>query len=162
MNSLLKLTDRLLLNTKLLLVIGVGFIIALVIGLAGLMAIRTLSETTQQTYEQDLLGVAHILGAQSDLTLMGRDLRWMAMSRSSSDRAAARKSVIDAEASVRLHIDEGRKRIFRDEVLKALRVFDEVFPAYSMNVKFVISLLDKNDAIADSEAIQFLGGGRVR
>lgn len=158
MKLIIKLLDRQSLNTKLLMVIGVGFVITWVIGLAGLAAIRTLSETSQRTYEQDLLGVAHILGAQADLTMMGRDLRWMAMSTSATDRAAARKSVVDAEASVRLHIDEGRKRIFRDEGQKALHVFDEVFPAYSMNVEFVIALLDRNDAFADGEAAQFLGG----
>jgi len=158
MNPLISYLDRLSLNTKLLLVIGVGFTMTLTLGLAGLGAIRTLSEASQQTYEQDLLGVAHILEAQADLTMMGRDLRWMAMSSSASDRAAARKSVVDAEASLRLHIDEGRKRIFRDEGQKALSVFDEIFPAYSMNVEFVIALLDKNDAFADGEATQFLGG----
>ena len=158
MQSLLKFLDNLSLNTKLLLVIGVGFIITLVVGLAGLSAIRTLSETTQRTYERDLLGIAQILEAKADLTMMGRDLRWMAMSVTARDRTAARKSVVDSEASVRLHIDEGRKRIFRDDGQRALRVFDEAFPAYSRNVEFVISLLDKNDAFADGEATRFLGG----
>ena len=158
MNIPVKWLDCLPLNTKLLLAVGVGFVITLLVGLASLAAIRTLSATAQQTYEQDLLGVSNILEAQVDLTLMGRGLRWMAMSSTAGERAVARKNVVNAEAAVRHHIDEGRKRFFRDEGEKALNAFDGAFPAYSMSVKHAIELLDKNDPFADGQASQFLAG----
>ncbi|MBF0130081.1 MAG: MCP four helix bundle domain-containing protein, partial [Alphaproteobacteria bacterium] len=158
MKKLVNLLDRLSLDAKLLLAIGAGFLITLVVGLSSLAAIRTLSATTQKTYEQDLLGVSHVLSAQADLTRMGRDLRWMAMSITAGERAVARKSVSDAEASVRLHMDEGRKRIFLVEGEKALRAFDTAFATYSKNVEHVIGLLDKGDAFADGEATKFLAG----
>jgi PAS domain S-box-containing protein len=158
MKNLVNLLDRLHLNTKLLLTMGGGLLVALILGLSSLATIHKMSETAKRTYELDLLGVSHILEAQADLTLMGRDLRWMAMSSTASERAAARKSVIDAEAAVKLHIEEGRKLIFRNEVKKALRVFDDVFPAYAKSVQQVIALLDQGDAFADGEATQFLAG----
>jgi len=158
MNPLVRSLERLPLNTKLLLAIGVGFVITLVVGLASLAAISTLSESTQRGYEQELLGVSHFLEAKADLTMMGRDLRWMAMSSTARDRTAGRKSVVDAEASVRLHVEEGRKRIFHDDGKKALRIFDEVFPVYSKSVAHVIRLLERNDSLANGDAMRFLGG----
>ena len=158
MNKIMKLLGRLPLNTKLLLAMGSGFVVTLMVGLASLWVIRTLSTAMQQTYERDLLGISHILDAQVDLTLIGRDLRWMAMSSTGSERAAARKSVVDAEDSLRRHMDEGRKRIFRAEGAEALRSFNTAFSAYSKSVEYVIALLEKGDAFADGEATQFLAG----
>jgi two-component system sensor histidine kinase/response regulator len=158
MKSLVNMLDRLTLNTKLLLTMGGSLLIAFLLGFSSLAAIHTMSETAKRTYEQDLQGVSHILEAQSDLTLMGRDLRWMAMSMTTSERAVARKSVTDAETAVRRNMEEGRKLIFRDDGKKALRVFDDVFPAYAKNVQHVIKLLDQGDAFADGEATQFLAG----
>jgi HAMP domain-containing protein len=156
MKQLLALLNQLQLQTKLLLAIGVGFVITLVLGLASIVAIRTLSETTHQIYEQDLLGITHIMEAQVNLTLMGRDLRWMAMSSNAPERARARKSVVAAQTQVRAHMEEGRKRIFRDEGRAALRAFDGGFALYEASVDHVVALLDIGSAESDAEARRFL------
>jgi HAMP domain-containing protein len=156
MKHVLGLLSQLQLHTKLLLAMGIGFVITLVVGLASIVAIRTLSNTNQQTYEQDLVGISSIMEAQVDLTLMGRELRWMAMSSAAPERAKARKSVVEAQAQVRLHIEEGRKRIFRDEGKAALQTFDAVFPLYTASVNHVVALLDNGTANSDAEASQFL------
>ena len=156
MKTLLRLLSRLQLQTKLLLAIGVGFVITLVVGLASILAIRTLSETTQQTYEQDLLGISHIMEAQVDLTLIGRDLRWMAMSGNARDRSRAKKSVDTAQLQVSHNMEEGRKRIFRQDGRAALRVFDAAYPLYAASVNHVIALLDNGNVASEVEANRFL------
>ena len=153
MKTLLRLLSRFQLQTKLLLAIGVGFVITLVVGLASIVAIRTLSETTQQTYEQDLLGISHIMEAQVDLTLIGRDLRWMAMSSNARDRSRAKKSVDTAQLQVSHNMEEGRKRIFRQDGRAALRAFDAAYPLYAASVNHVIALLD-NGNVASALAAQ--------
>ncbi len=158
MKSLLRALERLSLNSKLLLAVGVGLVITLVVGIASLMAIRTLSESARHVYENEMLGISHILEAKASLTMMGRDLRWMAMSVKPADRAAGKKSVLEAQAQVRQHMDEGRRRISGETIKASLQTFDEVFPVYAKSVAHVIALLDYNDAFADGEATQYLGG----
>lgn len=158
MKSLLRALERLSLNSKLLLAVGVGFVITLVVGIASLMAIRTLSESARHVYENEMLGIANILEAKASLTMMGRDLRWMAMSVKPADRAAGKKSVLEAQAQVREHMAEGRRRMSGEHIKASLQAFDEVFDGYVKSVAHVIELLDYNDAFADGEATQYLGG----
>ncbi|NVO06942.1 MAG: MCP four helix bundle domain-containing protein [Rhodoferax sp.] len=150
------LLNPLKLQTKLLLALGLGFVITLVVGLASILAIRALSETTQQTYEQDLLGISHIMEAQVDLTLIGRDLRWMAMSSNTRDRNSAKKSVDRAQLHVSRSMEEGRQRIFRADGRAALREFDAAYPLYTASVNHVIALLDNGNVASEVEANRFL------
>ena len=115
MNPMLRLLNPLSLQTKLLMAIAMGFVITLVVGLSSIVAIRTLSQTIQQTYEQDLLGMSHIMEAQVNLTLVGRDLRWMATSDNARDRSSAKKSVEMAQVLVIRNMEEGRKRGWKFE-----------------------------------------------
>ena len=158
MQHILNFMERLRLNTKLLLGIGGGFVITLLVGVLSISAIRILSENAQQTYEVDMLGVAHVQEADNKLIAVGRSLRQMAMTSTASERAAAQKTLTDAEAAVKREIAESRKRVVQAHVKKKLDEFDVLFAVYSNNVSRAVALLAKGDAYSDAEAINLIVG----
>ncbi|MDO8607678.1 MAG: response regulator [Phaeospirillum sp.] len=156
MRGLIDFMARLRLNTKLLLGFGCGFAITLLVGGLSIPAMQTLSESQQQLYEQDLLGISHIMEAQVNLVSMGRSLRQMAMTSTAAERVEAKTALAAAEAALRLEIEEGRKRIFRDAVKKKLAEFEASFITYSRDVARAVALLEKGNSYSDGEATYFI------
>jgi PAS domain S-box-containing protein len=165
MQDFLRFFERLRLDTKLLLGIGGGLVIALIVGLVSMVAMRTLSETNQEIYEKGLLGVSHVQEAQVNLVAMGLHMRQMAMTTRSSERSAALKKLTDAETSLKREVDASRKSVFDDEIRKRFAEFDALIASYSGNVARAIALLDKSDSYSDAEAISFIASsdfGKIR
>lgn len=156
MQGIIDFMGRLRLNTKLLLGGGGGFAITIIVGLMCIFAVRALSENAQQTYEIDLVGIAHLEEANVNLVSMGRGVRQMAMTSVGSERAAAQKALSDAEAAVKRGVSEGRKRIIRDNARKKLDEFDNLFASYAANVARATTLLGKGDTYSDAEAINLI------
>jgi hypothetical protein len=92
MRGILEFVGRLRLNTKLMLGGGGGFAITVIVGLMCIFAVRTLSENAQQTYELDLVAIAHLEEANINLISMGRGVRQMAMTSIGSDERACPES----------------------------------------------------------------------
>ena len=156
--GLIKGIGRLSLNVKLLLGFGVSFLVTLLLGLAGLAAIHKLSLTTQELYQQDLLGISHFRAAQVNLVVVGRSLRRLAMSVSASDRSDANQQIAKAQAELGHEMALGRQLAVRDSVRMALPAIDAALASYASSVAQVQTLLAPGDAQAFAAARQLLNG----
>ncbi len=156
MNAIINTMERLQLSTKLLLGIGIGVLIAIIIGVQSIVALRTLSDTQKQNYEMHLLGLFHIQKAEVDLVSIGRNLRQMAMMSNLAQRVSAKNSLIALEAKIRDEIVQSRATLISNEAKNKLAEFDQIFTLYSLNVAHTINLLDKNDPVTNRKGIEFL------
>ncbi len=156
MNTIINHLEKLQLSTKLLLGIGAGVLIAIIIGLQSIVALRTLSNTQKQNYEMHLLGLFHIQKAEVDLASMGRDLRQMAMEVNVTERESAKSSLIDIEAKLRDEVVQSRATLISTAAKNKLVEFDQIFTLYSLNVAHAINLLEKNNFASNREGIAFI------
>ncbi|MBF0159143.1 MAG: response regulator [Magnetococcales bacterium] len=78
----------------------------------------------------------------------------MMLAPNQDERDKARKTLVDAETLLRIELAEGRKRIFRDEVVRKLDEFDAAFAQYMRNVDQVIVLLEKDEFSRSGAALQ--------
>ncbi|MDP2795408.1 MAG: MCP four helix bundle domain-containing protein [Sulfurisoma sp.] len=156
MQRLIAFLERLRLDTKLLLGIGGGFVLALLVGLLGFHSVSILGDAVRQAYTVDMMAVSHVLEAEGNLVRMGRSLRQIAMTATEAERAAARKALDEAHAGVRREIEAARPLLARDVAGARLDDFDTAFAAYAKNVEHAQDLLAKADAYADAEAIGFI------
>lgn len=156
MQKIMNFMSHLRLNTKLLLGFCGGFLIALIIGVQSIYALRTLSEAESYTYENHLLGISHIQEANVQLVLMGRILRQMAMAPNTSEQNIAQKALMGAETSLKSEIAQSRNRIYSESGKKYLSDFDASFKAYSANTAYAVALLAKGDTKSSQEAIRFI------
>ncbi len=156
MQKIINFMARFKLSVKLLLGFSVGFLIALLIGLESVSAVRTLNKTEQYTYDKHLLGIVHIQEANVQLILIGRALRQMALASNTQERDVAYKKLVSAKGMLKSEITNSRDRIYSDEGKKSLSDFDVSLNAYLTDVAYATSLLIKGDLGSIKEATQFI------
>ena len=142
MHRLMNYFERMRLNTKLLLGFGFVLIITLLIGGLSLYDMAKLNKVSQRLYEEDTLGVSHIKEANTNLIYIGRSLRQMVVAPDPAQRESAKQRLELARTTLQKELEEGRKRIFRKEVITLIEEFDQFYAQYLRNVDHVIKVLN--------------------
>lgn len=156
MQKIINFIARFKLSVKLLLGFCVGFLIALLIGLESISAMRVLNQTELYTYDKHLLGIAHVQEANVQLVLIGRALRQMALAFNTEERTEAYKKLITAKGMLKSEIANSRDRIYSNEGKKSLNDFDVSLNSYLTDVEHATALFLKGDSGSIQEAMQFI------
>lgn len=156
MQKIINFMARFKLSVKLFLGFSVGFLIALLIGLESISAVRTLNQTELYTYDKELLGISHIQEANVQLMLIGRALRQMALVSNTEERVVAHKELVIAKGMLKGEIANSRDRIYSDEGKKSLDDFDASLNIYLTDIAYATSLLLKGDLESIKEATHFI------
>ncbi len=146
------------LTTKLFINFGICLVIMTLIGLNAMNSLKIISEQTQTTYEQELLGISHIKEANINLVLIGKNMRQaLLLTHDFSRREKTIAEVEKAIANVELEINEVRKRIFLDKNKQLLAQFDEKFLQYKINANKAIDLMkEEGNSIPQSKATNYV------
>jgi PAS domain S-box-containing protein len=155
MNTLQIHIEKLWLKTKLMIGFSVGLVVAAAIGINSLNSLSVLEAEMERMYEMDLLGISHIKEANINLIYMGRAMRQMMIAQDSSTRDKARSQVKAAHDKLLKELEEGRKRIIRDEVIALHDEFLRTFSKFNENVEHAILLIEREQA-STSEAAKFI------
>jgi HAMP domain-containing protein len=154
--TIFKILERQTLNTKLLLVLGFVYLITATVGIQSIFTTQTLKNSTQKSYEIDLLGVSHIQKAQLNLSGIGRYLRQMAMTSNSAEREVARKALQTSELEIKSELIEVQKRLMLPAEQAKLAVFKKLFLDFSRSVEQIVILLNNGELFSDGEAIDLI------
>jgi len=156
MKNILNFMARFKLSVKLLLGFSAGFLIALLIGLESISAVKTLNQTELYTYDKYLLGSVHLQEANVQLILIGRALRQMALASNVQGREDAYKKLVMAKGMLKREIEDSRGRIYSDDGKKSLNDFETSLTVYLTDVAHATSLLLKDNEASIKEATQFI------
>ncbi len=155
-DNLERYLEKLKLNQKLLLSIGAGFLVTLLVGVSCLYAVRLLSEASERSYRKDMAGIFHLMNAQVELTRVGRSVRQMAMTTTTTERALSHKSISEGLVTIRQELNKLPQLGLSPEAQKHLDAFDFAFDQNKRLVEQIIALLAKGDSYVDAEAISLI------
>ena len=156
MNPVLNFLERLRLNTKLVLGLGTMMAIIVTIGVQAVYSIRLQSEQITRMYELELQGLSHIKEANIELMEIGRSLRQMILSPDVKSRASARAALDASRLKMNRELKSSDKLFFRPEGRALLADIQDVMTQYLRNVDHVTSLIDKDNALQNTEITRFL------
>lgn len=156
LHNLERYLERLRLNQKLLLSMSAGFLVTLLVGISCLYAVRLLSEASERSYRKDMTGIFHLMNAQVELTRLGRSVRQMAMTTTSTERALAHKSIGEGLITIRQELNKLAQLGLSQEAQKHLDAFDFAYDQNKRLVEQIIALLAKGDSYLDAEAISLI------
>lgn len=155
MKSLFTLIEKLKLNSKLILGFSSGLLIAALVGYQSLTALTEMEGEMEQHYERETLGISHIKEANINLVYIGRALRNAMLAQDEMTRDKARAQIELARATLRNELEEGRKRIFRAEVIAKYDDFLQHFARYNENVTHALAMLER-ERLHASDAAKFM------
>jgi PAS domain S-box-containing protein len=143
----IKAIEKLSLNAKLLSGFGYVLVLFLILAFQGLNAQAVLNQETRGIYEQEMLALSHIKGANIQLVLMGRNLRQVLLARTPQERDAFAQEIVKNEARLVSELKEVEKRVSGTEMEQVLRRFEETFASHKKNLETVLSQSDTARAL---------------
>ena len=156
MNPVLNFLERLRLNTKLVLGLGMMMAIIVTIGVQAVYSIRLQSEQITRMYELELQGLSHIKEANIELMEIGRSLRQLILSPDLKSRASARSALDTSRIKMNRELKSSDALFVRPEGRALLADIQDVLTQYLRNVDHVTSLIDKDNALQSTEITRFL------
>jgi PAS domain S-box-containing protein len=154
MQKLVKYLEEMQLKTQLNLGLGLMFVIALIVGVTGLVGLDSLKKTAADNYERDLLGDSYILETRVQLKKHELALRQWAISTNAKERAAAIEAMHAAQQGVKAQIDSARRGLFWQESIEKLAGFDAAYLTYQSKVSAIVSNPARTQADIDRLKLQ--------
>lgn len=145
MHFLLTALERRTLLTKLVLCFSVLLGLAMVNGVLNLLAQKSLAAELEGLYNLELAGISNAKDAQMGYLAIGRELRHALLVGPGPDREAAIKAVHEADAQLHREILELKPRIFREENVQRLAIFEREYATYKKNVDKAIALIARGE-----------------
>ncbi|MEI7764697.1 MAG: MCP four helix bundle domain-containing protein, partial [Comamonadaceae bacterium] len=156
MNPVLNFLERLRLNTKLMLGLGLMMAIIIMIGLQAIYSVRLQSAEISRMYELELQGISHIKEATIEFMQMGRSLRQMILSPDAKSRDSARADLGEARTKMNRELKSSDALFVRPEGRALLADIQDVMTQYLRNVDHVVALIDNDKTLQNSEITRFL------
>ena len=156
MNALMHYFEKLKLNTKLLLGLGVMLAIVVLMGMQSIYSARMQAEEIKHMYDFELQGISQIKEANVHLMEMGRSLRQMILSPDAVSRSQAHEALNDARVRMRHALEESQRLIYQPEGKRLLSDIQDLLTQYHRNVDHVLALLEKDTGFRSNEVTLFL------
>ncbi len=131
------------LQSKLLAGFVALLLIAVALGVEGLLSQRYLRDEIQGVYEQELLGVIAAKNAQIDFASIARSVRQAVLATDPLERATAISQIQATQERLPQALAVLRSRTFRDENLAYLSQFEARSGRYIQDVTQVVDLIDQ-------------------
>ncbi len=141
MNNILKMLEKLRLNTKLNLGFGAVILLLFLTGIQGVYSQHRLNEAAKKNGER-LLAITNIKQANINLIYIARAIRQMALVQSQEDRDKLKLSIAKFRGTIVEHVDLSKKYILDDNDLKKFSEFDVHFTQYNQDIDRVIVVIN--------------------
>jgi two-component system sensor histidine kinase/response regulator len=154
--NLLTFLEKLNLSTKLLLGVIFSLVITFSVGISSIMSVRALSNESATIYQEHLLSISHIKEANINFVYIGRRLRQMVLAENIADKQKAQENLYKSISILKSELAELQQINQKSHIENQLTEFDSFFQPYQRHVEHVIQLLESNDKIKQSEAVDIV------
>ncbi|WP_435609369.1 response regulator [Pseudomonas knackmussii] len=165
MVSPLGILQRLRMRSRLTLGFGGLLALALFLGLYSLAVQYRQYRQINLIVDKDLIGLAHIQGAQVALADIGQSLRQAVMAADTEGHDLAIKQLQEEKDVLRGEIEQARPLLYRSQALQGMARFEAAYGDYEDQIDQVLALNDQrtaNGSKSDQAAIDLLSSTRLQ
>lgn len=144
--------EKMELNTKLLLVMSAGVILALVIGLQSIYTMSKLGNLQSNMYNMHLVGITHLESVAEGLSKIAQGLRQSVRATNATEQNAAKKLLFSSQKKVKEEALIIHEHLLGNKAKAKMSQFDFYFDSYTKKIDYAVILQSKNN----SQATQYI------
>jgi signal transduction histidine kinase/DNA-binding response OmpR family regulator/HAMP domain-containing protein len=140
--------EKMELNTKLLLVMSAGILLALVIGIQNIYTMNKLSKLQSNMYNMHLVGITHLESLAEGVNTLAQGLRQMVRTTDALELASAKNLIISSQKKVKEESLLSLNHLLGNEAKSNMSRFNILYDSYTKKIDHAILLHSKNNAQA--------------
>lgn len=140
--------EKMELNTKLLLVMGAGILLAIVIGFQSIYTMRKLSSLQSNMYNMHLVGISHLESVADGVSKVGQGLRQMVRAPNAMELSSAKNLLDSSQKKVKKESLISHEYLLGNEVKAKMSRFDSLFDAYAKRIDRALIMQSQNNTKA--------------
>lgn len=141
--------EKMELNTKLLLVMSAGILLAIFIGFQSIYTMRKLSSLQSNMYYMHLVGISHLESVAEGVSKLGQGLRQMVRAANATELVNAKKLLITSHKIVKDESRISHEHLLGTQTIAKMSRFDFLFDAYARKIDRAVLLQSQNSTKAE-------------